>query len=98
LVAIESVGDLKGRSLHVIQVTFDGLVSPKEFDIPGVTVVEANGDTLHIEVRDNLDAALKAIAAHHVIDLRTEQPSLDQMFRVYYEGESAVTRQADAAS
>jgi ABC-2 type transport system ATP-binding protein len=89
LVAVESVGALKGRSLHVVEVTFDSPVTLDEFALPGVTVVEHHESTVHLEVRDNLDAVLKAIARHRVVDLRTEQPSLEQVFRVYYEGDGA---------
>ncbi len=86
LVAVEDIGAIKGRSLHVVEVTFDAAVSPGEFEIPGVRVIDSNNATLHLEVRDNIDTVLKQIARHTVIDLRTEQPSLEEIFRVYYEG------------
>jgi ABC-2 type transport system ATP-binding protein len=85
LVAMENVGALRGRSLHVIQVTFAEPAPAADFALEGVRVVEVHGSTMHLEVRDNLDAALKAIGRHTVVDLRTEQPSLEQVFRVYYE-------------
>jgi len=34
--------------------------------------------------RDNIDAAIKAISTQRVIDLRTEQPSLEDVFLAYY--------------
>jgi ABC-2 type transport system ATP-binding protein len=100
LVAVEDIAAIKGRSLHVVEVTFDAPVSPSEFEIPGVRVADSNGPTLHLEVRDNIDAVLKQIARHTVIDLRTEQPSLEEIFRVYYEGNGAAPegRSDDAAS
>jgi ABC-2 type transport system ATP-binding protein len=95
LVAVEAVSALKGRSLHMVEVTFAGPVPPTDFAIDGVTVVQSQGQTLHLEVRNNLDAALKAIARHRVVDLRTEQPSLEQVFRVYYE-DTAPSESAEA--
>jgi ABC-2 type transport system ATP-binding protein len=100
LAAVEEIAAVKGRSLHVVEVTFDGLVSPAEFEMSGVRVLEADGAVLHLEVQANLDAVLKQIARHTVIDLRTEQASLEQIFRVYYETEGieGVKRDGDAAS
>jgi ABC-2 type transport system ATP-binding protein len=101
LVAVEEIGAIKGRSLHVVEVTFASEVSPSEFEIAGVQVLEANGQTLHLEVRENLDAVLKQVARHTVVDLRTEQPSLEEIFRVYYEGDGTARARMggeDAAS
>ena len=86
LVAVEEVAALKGRSLHLIEVTFRETPPASAFDIAGVREVERHGSVVHLEVREQLDGALKAIARHEVLDLRTEQPSLEQIFLTYYEG------------
>jgi ABC-2 type transport system ATP-binding protein len=100
LVAVEEIGAIKGRSLHVLEATFKGPAMASAFDMPGVRVVEADGTRLHIEVRENLDAVIKEIARHALVDLRTEQPSLEEIFRVYYEGDGTEpkTRDGDAAT
>jgi len=98
IVAVEEVAALKGRSLHIIEVTFAAPVPPDAFRLAGVREVQRNGSTVHIEVRDNLDAALKAIARYPVIDLRTEQPSLEEIFLAYYQGGNAAPEAAHAAS
>ncbi|HXH20809.1 MAG TPA: ABC transporter ATP-binding protein [Dehalococcoidia bacterium] len=84
MVAVEEVGALKGRSLHILEVTFAAPVPPGAFDLPGVREVERRGPVVHLEVRDAIDTALKAIARFEVVDLRTEQPSLEQVFLAYY--------------
>jgi len=84
LVAVEDVANLKGRSLHIIEDTFAAPVPHGAFEMAGVREVEREGRTLHLEVHSNLDALLKAIARHQVIDLRMEQPSLEQIFLAYY--------------
>jgi beta-exotoxin I transport system ATP-binding protein len=96
LVAVEDVGAIKGRSLHIVEVTFAEPVPASEFQIEGVHELQRDGNTVHLEVHNNLDAALKAIARHRVLDLRTEQPSLEQVFRAYYHNDEAEVR--DAAS
>lgn len=85
LIAVEEVGSVKAKSLHIVEVTFAQPVPPGEFKIDGVREVQRDGPTLHLEVRENLDGVLKAIARHQVMDLRTEQPSLEQIFRAYYQ-------------
>jgi beta-exotoxin I transport system ATP-binding protein len=96
LIAVENVAAIKGRSLHIIEVTFTAPVPEDAFRLPGTREIGRDGNTLHIEVQDGLDAVLKAIARYEVIDLRTEQPSLDQVFRAYYHQDTEETR--DAAS
>ncbi len=84
MVAVEDVGRLKGRSLHIVEVTFAAPPPAGAFDLPGVREVKREGAIVHLEVRDNIDTALKAIARFPVVDLRTEQPSLEQVFLAYY--------------
>jgi ABC-2 type transport system ATP-binding protein len=85
VIAVEDLAALKGRTLHIIEVTFAAPVPNDAFDLPGVREVRRDGPLVHLEVRDNIDAALKAIARFKVLDLRTEQPSLDQVFLAYYQ-------------
>jgi ABC-2 type transport system ATP-binding protein len=84
LVAVEEVSGLKGRSLHILEVTFASPPPEGVFDLPGVHEVQRQGSLVHLEVRDAIDSALKAIARFPVVDLRTEQPSLEQVFLAYY--------------
>jgi ABC-2 type transport system ATP-binding protein len=96
LIAVEDVHAIKGRSLHIIEVTFTEPPPAGAFRLPGTREVQRDGSTLHLEVQDGLDAVLKAIANYQVVDLRTEQPSLEQVFRAYYQGDVEEVR--DAAS
>jgi ABC-2 type transport system ATP-binding protein len=91
IVAVEDVASLKSRSLHVIEVTFESPPPKGAFALEGVREVRRDGATVHLEVRDNLDAALKAIAGHTVLDLRTEQPSLEEVFLAFYQDSRAVS-------
>ena len=38
---------------------------------------------------DAIDALFKAIATQSIVDVRTEQPSLDDIFLAYYTGDGA---------
>ena len=84
MVAVEDVGQLKGRALHLVEVTFAEAVPHGAFELPGIREVRHDGQVIHFEVRSNLDGLLKAIARYTVEDLRTEQASLEDIFLAYY--------------
>ncbi len=87
IVAVEDVARLKSRSVHVLEVTFAEEPPPGVFALPGVREVHRDGNTVHIWARDGVDAVIKAIARYPVVDLRTEQPSLEDIFLAYYTGD-----------
>jgi ABC-2 type transport system ATP-binding protein len=93
LVAEEDVISIRGRTLHIIEITFAGPAPEGAFSFPGVDEVRRDGNVVHLRVTANLDALIKAIAAHPVVDLRTEQPSLEDVFLAYYKDEEPALRQ-----
>ena len=84
IVAIEDVAKLKARSVHVIEVTFAAPPPPGLLALPGVRELRRDGATVHFQAHDGVDAVLKAIATQRVLDLRTQQPSLEDVFLAYY--------------
>ncbi len=86
IVAVEEVAKMKSRSVHVIEVTFADDPPPDLFALPGVTELRRDGHTVHLQARDGVDGVIKAIASRQVLDLRTEQPSLEDVFLSYYGG------------
>jgi ABC-2 type transport system ATP-binding protein len=87
LVAEEDVVSIRGRTLHILEVTFASQVPLDAFRLPGVDEVRRDGNVIHLRVTSNLDTLIKAIAAYPVVDLRTEQPSLEDVFLAYYKDE-----------
>ncbi len=85
LVAVEDVANLKGHSLHFVEVTFLGNVPSNAFSVPGVSIVRRDGQVVRFQVQSNLDALIKGLARYQVVDLRTEQPSLEDVFLTYYQ-------------
>jgi ABC-2 type transport system ATP-binding protein len=84
IVAQENVESLRSRTLHLLEVTFAAPVPEGAFQMPGVEEVSREGHTVRLQVTENLDALLKAVARYPVLDLRTEQPSLEDVFLAYY--------------
>ncbi len=97
IVAIEDIARLKSRAVHVLEVTFAEPPPADLFALPGVRELRRDGTTVRIQALDGLDAAIKAIAAHCVVDLRTEQPSLEDFFLAHYSDDTETRREEEEA-
>jgi beta-exotoxin I transport system ATP-binding protein len=88
LVAVEEVDSLLGRALRELEVRFAEPV-PREAlaRIPGVQDVEVEGPVLRILVEGSVDAVVKALARHSVLDLSSREPDLEDLFLSYYQGD-----------
>jgi ABC-2 type transport system ATP-binding protein len=87
LVAVEPISRLKGRSLRRLEVTFAGPIPADAFRLPEVRELNRHDTTVTLEVAGHLDDVVKAMARYAVLDLRTEQPSLDEILLTYYQEE-----------
>ncbi len=87
LIAVEDVAALKSRNVHVLEVTFSAPPPPSLFALPGLKELHRDGSTVRVQAQDGVDAVIKACATQTVIDLRTEQPSLEDVFLAYYTGD-----------
>ena len=89
LVAVDPVVALKGRSGRHVEVSFAGEAPPPDvFRVPGITEIRREAATLEFDVAGEFDPLLKALAPYHVVDLRTEQATLDEILLRYYETEA----------
>lgn len=86
LVAVEPVAGLKARQFRHVEVSFaDGTPPADAFKLPGVREIRRERSTAEFEVAGEIDGLLKALAPYHVADLRTQQPSLDEILLGFYE-------------
>jgi ABC-2 type transport system ATP-binding protein len=90
LVTVEPVADLVGRAMHRLEIRFAEPPPRDAFAIPDVRETGRAGATVWLEVRGHLDQVIQALARYRVIDLRTEQPSLEDILLAYYREEVAV--------
>ena len=99
IVAVEQVAALKSRSVHVLEVTFAEEPPEHAFAaLAGVTELHRDGALIRLQAREGVDALLKRIAQFRVLDLRTEQPSLEDSFLAYYADEPEAEEKRDVAS
>jgi len=87
LVAVETIASLKGRATRHVEATFAGGVPPPGgIVLPGVKEIRRTTTTLEFQVSGEIGPLLRAIDEYDVLDLRTEQPTLEEVLLAYYEG------------
>jgi ABC-2 type transport system ATP-binding protein len=85
LVAVERIDDLKQRALRRLEIHFDGPVREDEFrTLPGVRDLSAHDSVVRFTVTGSLDPVIKAASRHTVLNVISDEPSLDEIFLTYY--------------
>ena len=86
LTAVENVADLRSRAGRNITVRFAEDVDPAPFAaLAGVEHLEVTARTISLRTSGDLDELMKLVAAHHVVDLVSAPPELEEIFLRYYE-------------
>ena len=90
LVAVERIADLLGKARRRFTVELrDPAGLERLRSLPGVADLELAGGRATFTVAGDLDAVVRELAGHHVVDLEATHPSLEEVFLGYYdEGET----------
>ncbi len=87
LVAVERVADLVGHTQRRAAVRFAAPIPLDELRAcPGVSGLEGDGTRVAFRVAGELDAVVKLLARHTVVDLEFAHPTLEEVFLSYYAG------------
>jgi ABC-2 type transport system ATP-binding protein len=92
LVRVGGVHELKDIKRYEVTITFAEPVPADTFkSVDGVTEVEPlnNGQAVRIAVQGPADAVIKAAARFPVVSFNSYEPSLEDIFLRYYEGDGA---------
>jgi ABC-2 type transport system ATP-binding protein len=90
LVAVEPIAALKERAVRRIEVSFaDGTPPASAFELPSVREVARTVSMLHFEATGDISELIKRLADYHVVDLKTEQPGLEEILLAYYRSETS---------
>ena len=85
LVAVEDIGDLRAKEIRTLEIHFAAPIRPDAFEgVPGVREVEVNGDVARITVGGTMDAVIKRAAAFEIVDLRSHELGLEDIFLTFY--------------
>ncbi|HET7591080.1 MAG TPA: ABC transporter ATP-binding protein [Solirubrobacterales bacterium] len=90
LIAVERIADLLGRARRRFMVELADPVGLQRLrSLPGVTELEIAGARATFSAGGDLDAVMRELAGHHIVDLEATRPSLEEVFLGYYhEGEA----------
>jgi ABC-2 type transport system ATP-binding protein len=77
---------LRAKSLHHVVATFTGPVCAEDFArLPGVHDIRVDGATLRCSAPQSaLDALLKQVCRHAVVDFECAEAELEETFLRYY--------------
>ncbi len=97
LVRIGGVAELKDIKRYEITITFANAVPAEAFKtLDGVAQVEtqSDGHTLRLTMQGEADAVIKQASQHAVVTLTSHEPSLEDIFLRYYEGDGQAIKEA----
>ncbi|MGN6275721.1 MAG: ATP-binding cassette domain-containing protein, partial [Solirubrobacterales bacterium] len=86
LVAVERMADLLGKARRRFAVELrDPAGLERLRSLPGVADFKLAGNRATFSAGGDLDAVVRELAGHHVVDLEATHPSLEEIFLGYYE-------------
>lgn len=84
LVATQRVEDLIQQRVTRISLSFEHPLPEEAFAMPGVNVLQRDGQHILLEVQENLAQVLATAAQRGVQNIETHQVSLEEIFLAYY--------------
>jgi ABC-2 type transport system ATP-binding protein len=89
LIAVERIADLLGKARRTVILELADSADLDELRrLPNVTDLQVLDGRVTFKASGDLDAAIKAVARHHVLDMELTHPTLEEVFLSYYrEGE-----------
>ena len=97
LVRVGGVSELKDIKRYEITITFANVVPVDAFKtLAGVEQVEtlSGGHALRLAIQGGADPVIKAAAHYPVVSLTSHEPSLEDIFLRYYEGDGLAVKEA----
>jgi ABC-type multidrug transport system ATPase subunit len=86
LVKVARLEELHEMHVRRVEVEFAGDPQPQVFaGLPGVENVQSNHRRVTFTVRGSFEPVIDALAGHHVVNLASHEPTLEEVFLAYYE-------------
>ena len=93
LVKVARLEDLHEIRVRRVEVEFAGDAQPQLFAaLTGVENVESNHHRVSFTVRGSFEPVADVLAGHHIVNLASHEPTLEETFLAYYEDQPAEAR------
>ena len=91
LIKVARLEELHEMRVRRVEVEFAGRPMPELFSgLPGVEKVESSGHRVTFTARGSFEPIADALAGHHVVNMASHEPSLEEVFLTYYEDPTEV--------
>ncbi len=87
IVTVDEIAALRKKMVRRLVVTFAEPVAAGWLEVPGVTVISAEGERVAMDVTGGLDGLIKRLAQFEIVDMEFDRPSLEQTFLEMYAGD-----------
>ena len=95
LVNVSRLEDLREMHVREVEVEFATAAEPRLFDgLPGIENVQTNHRRVTFTVHGSFEPIADALAGHHVVNLASREPSLEEVFLTYYKDAPAGATEA----
>ncbi len=84
VVEISDIKALQDNNYKKIRITA-GEMDPENFNLPGVTNIQAENGTVHFFFKGDINVVLQKMNTIRISDVTIEEPSLEEIFMHYYE-------------
>jgi ABC-2 type transport system ATP-binding protein len=86
LVTVERISALKAKAIRHVEIRFARPVPADSFvDVAGTRDLSVRGEMLRTSIAGSMDQLVKAAARFEVLEINSEEPSLEELFLTYYE-------------
>jgi ABC-2 type transport system ATP-binding protein len=93
LVKVARLEELHEMHVRRVEVEFQEEAQPELFAaLPGVENLESNHHRVSFTVRGSFEPVADVLAGHHVVNLASHEPTLEEMFLAYYEDQPEEAR------
>jgi ABC-2 type transport system ATP-binding protein len=88
LVAVSTLDDLRGHGTRHVKVRFRDELPPTNLHlVDGIHELKRHGSEVEYSVPGDIDPLVKALSPFRIVDIDTEQPTLEEILFTYYETE-----------
>ncbi|HBG81672.1 TPA: ABC transporter ATP-binding protein [candidate division CPR2 bacterium] len=91
MITTENIQNLKGKKIHVVNVSFAGKFSKSSFKGDGISIQKEVPGGLVLNVKGDINQILREISKYEVKDVEINHASLEDIFLEYYERKENVS-------